>query len=165
MTNPDNPNIINFDLWKQAAGGRHQIGTLAGFRSEQVAGFLLECMAGFVGIRTPRPNALWVSNFTYVATWAGFVYIAFVIDTFARRIVGWRASRTVHAGFVLDALEQALCERRPLRGGLVHHSDLPPRTRKFRRQRVWFGGFGAALGGAQRFEGACGTLTPPVRQR
>ena len=54
MTNPDNPNIINFDLWKQAAGGRHQIGTLAGFRSEQVAGFLLECMAGFVGIRTPN---------------------------------------------------------------------------------------------------------------
>jgi hypothetical protein len=52
LTNPDNTNIINFDLWKQAAGGRHQIGTLAGFKSEQVAGFLLECMAGFVGIRT-----------------------------------------------------------------------------------------------------------------
>ena len=73
--------------------------------------------------QAPRPNALWVSDFTYVATWAGFVYVAFVIDTFARRIVGWRASRTAHAGFVLDALEQALCERRPLRGGLVHHSD------------------------------------------
>jgi hypothetical protein len=53
LTNPDNPNIINFDLWKQADGGRHQIGTMAGFRSEQVAGFLLECMAGFVGIRRP----------------------------------------------------------------------------------------------------------------
>jgi hypothetical protein len=52
LTNPVNPNIINFDLWKQAAGGRHQIGTMAGFRSEQVAGFLLECMAGFVGIRS-----------------------------------------------------------------------------------------------------------------
>jgi len=52
LTNPDNPNIINFDLWKQAAGGRHQIGTMAGFRSEQVAGFQLECMAGFVGIRS-----------------------------------------------------------------------------------------------------------------
>jgi len=63
--------------------------------------------------QAPRPNALWVSDFTYVATWAGFVYVAFVIDTFARRIVGWRASRTAHAGFVLDALEQALCERRP----------------------------------------------------
>ena len=72
----------------------------------------------------PRPNALWVSDFTYVATWAGFVYVAFVIDTYARRIVGWRVSRTAHAGFVLDALEQALHERRPLhRDGLVHHSD------------------------------------------
>jgi putative transposase len=74
--------------------------------------------------KAPRPNALWVSDFTYVTTWAGFVYVAFVIDTFARRIVGWRASRTAHAGFVLDALEQALHARRPVRGGgLVHHSD------------------------------------------
>jgi transposase InsO family protein len=72
----------------------------------------------------PRPNALWVSDFTSVATWAGFVYVAFVIDAFARRIVGWRVSRTAHAGFVLDALEQALHDRRPVRGGgLVHHSD------------------------------------------
>ena len=74
--------------------------------------------------KAPRPNALWVSDFTYVATWAGFVYVAFVIDVFARRIVGWRVSRTAHAGFVLDALEQALHARRPVRGGgLVHHSD------------------------------------------
>jgi len=74
--------------------------------------------------QAPRPNVLWVSDFTYVATWQGFVYVAFVIDTFARRIVGWRASRTAHAGFVLDALEQALYDRRPVhRGGLVHHSD------------------------------------------
>ena len=74
--------------------------------------------------KAPRPNVLWVSDFTYVATWAGFVYVAFVIDAFARRIVGWRASRTAHAGFVLDALEQALHERRPFQdGGLVHHSD------------------------------------------
>ncbi len=57
------------------------------------------------------PNALWVSDFTYVATWAGFVYVAFVIDVFARRIVGWRASRSAQAGFVLDALEQALHQR------------------------------------------------------
>jgi putative transposase len=72
----------------------------------------------------PRPNVLWVSDFTYVSTWTGFVYVAFVIDTYARRIVGWRASRTAHAGFVLDALEQALHDRKPLhRGGLVHHSD------------------------------------------
>jgi putative transposase len=71
-----------------------------------------------------RPNALWVSDFTYVATWAGFVYVGFVIDAFARRIVGWRVSRTAHAGFVLDALEQALHQRRPIHGGgLVHHSD------------------------------------------
>ncbi len=74
--------------------------------------------------RAPAPNMLWVSDFTYVSTWTGFVYVAFVIDVFARRIVGWRASRTAHAGFVLDALEQALHERRPAhRGGLVHHSD------------------------------------------
>ena len=72
----------------------------------------------------PRPNALWVSDFTYVSTWAGFVYVAFVIDVYARRIVGWRTSRTAHASFVLDALEQALHDRRPVhRGGLVHHSD------------------------------------------
>jgi putative transposase len=74
--------------------------------------------------QAPRPNALWVSDFTYVATWSGFVYVAFVIDAYARRIVGWRVSRTAHAGFVLDALEQALHERRPVQGGgLVHHSD------------------------------------------
>ena len=72
--------------------------------------------------KAPRPNALWVSDFTYVATWSGFVYVAFVIDAFARRIVGWRVSRTAQASFVLDALEQALHERRPVRG-LVHHSD------------------------------------------
>jgi putative transposase len=72
----------------------------------------------------PRPNALWVSDFTYVSTWTGFVYVAFVIDAYARRIVGWRVSRSAHASFVLDALEQALHERRPVhRGGLVHHSD------------------------------------------
>src|SRR5208283_1909375 len=69
-------------------------------------------------VRLPRPTH------PYVATWAGFVYVAFVIDAFARRIVGWRVSRTAHASFVLDAFEQALFERRPVRGGgLVHHSD------------------------------------------
>jgi putative transposase len=74
--------------------------------------------------KAPRPNAPWVSDFTYVATWSGFAHVAFIIDAYARRIVGWRVSRTAHAGFVLDALEQALHERRPLhRGGLVHHSD------------------------------------------
>ena len=74
--------------------------------------------------KAPAPNMLWLSDFTYVATWQGFVYVAFVIDAFARRIVGWRASRTAHAGFVLDALDQALHDRRPIhRGGLIHHSD------------------------------------------
>ena len=72
----------------------------------------------------PAPNRLWVSDFTYVSTWGGFVYVAFVIDVYARYIVGWRASRTAHASFVLDTLEQALHDRRPVhRGGLVHHSD------------------------------------------
>ena len=70
------------------------------------------------------PNRLWVADFTYVATWGGFVYVAFVIDVFARRIVGWRGSRSARADFVLDALEQALHERRPFAGsGLVCHSD------------------------------------------
>ena len=93
-------------------GVRKQVDQL-GFASFQGADLVL-----------PRPNALWVSDFTYVATWRGFVYVAFVIDTFARSIVGWRASRTAHAGFLLDALEQALRKRRPVHGGgLVHHSD------------------------------------------
>lgn len=74
--------------------------------------------------RVPAPNRLWVSDFTYVATWAGFAYVAFVIDAYARRIVGWRVSRSMEAGFVLDALEQALHARQPMRGaGLIHHSD------------------------------------------
>ena len=74
--------------------------------------------------RVPAPNMLWVSDFTCVATWRGFVYVAFVIDAYARRIVGWRVSTTPQAGFVLDVLEQAVHERRPVKGmGLVHHSD------------------------------------------
>jgi putative transposase len=73
--------------------------------------------------KAPRPNVLWVADFTYVATWSGFVHVAFVVDAFARRIVGWRVSRTATAGFVLDALEQALHARRPVEGRLIHHSD------------------------------------------
>ncbi len=73
--------------------------------------------------RADRPNQLWVSDFTYVSTWQGFVYVAFVIDVYARRIVGWRVSRTAHTDFVLDALEQALHDRRPARQALIHHSD------------------------------------------
>jgi transposase InsO family protein len=71
-----------------------------------------------------RPNQLWVSDFTYVATWAGFVYVAFVIDVFARRIVGWRVSSSMRTDFVLDALEQAIYARGGTTpAGLVHHSD------------------------------------------
>ena len=70
----------------------------------------------------PAPNMLWVSDFTYVSTWTGFVYVAFVIDVYARRIVGWRVSRNPTAAFVLDALEQALHARRPT-DSLIHHSD------------------------------------------
>ena len=74
--------------------------------------------------KATRPNELWVSDFTHVSTWQGFVYVAFIIDVFARRIVGWRVSSTAHTDFVLDALEQALHDRRPATGKrLVAHSD------------------------------------------
>ena len=74
--------------------------------------------------KADRPNALWVSDFTDVSTWQGFVYVAFVIDVFARRIVGWRVSATARTAFVLDALEQALYERGPISPDrLIHHSD------------------------------------------
>ena len=90
--------------------------------------------AASAGVRPPdlvdrqftatRPNQLWVSDFTYVATWKGFVYVAFVIDVFSRRIVGWRVSASLRTDFVLDALEQAVCDRGADRvSGLVHHSD------------------------------------------
>ena len=69
-----------------------------------------------------RPNPLWVSDFTYVSTWQGWLHVAFVIDVFARRIVGWRVSNTMSTDFVLDALEPALYERRPAES-LTHHSD------------------------------------------
>lgn len=70
------------------------------------------------------PNQLWVSDFTYVATWRGFIYTAFVIDVFARRIVGWRVSTSLQTDFVLDALEQALYDRGPAApASLIHHSD------------------------------------------
>ena len=69
-----------------------------------------------------RPNELWVADFTYVATWTGFVYVAFVIDVFARRIIGWRVARSMQTELVLDALEQALWARSGTKG-VVHHSD------------------------------------------
>jgi len=71
-----------------------------------------------------RPNQLWVSDLTYVATWRGFVYVAFVIDAFSRRIIGWRVSNSLRSDLALDALEQAIYERDANREeGLVHHSD------------------------------------------
>lgn len=74
--------------------------------------------------RAERPNQLWVSDFTYVSTWQGWLYVAFVIDVFARRIVGWRVSSSMQTDFVLDALEQALYARQPERdSSLIHHSD------------------------------------------
>jgi len=69
-----------------------------------------------------RPNELWIADFTYVATWTGFVYVAFVIDVFARCIVGWRVSRSMQTDLVLDALEQAFYARQ-VGEGLIHHSD------------------------------------------
>jgi len=73
---------------------------------------------------TTAPNRLWVADFTYVSTWAGFVYVAFIIDVYARRIVGWKVSKSPTADFVLDALEQALHARRPAKkNDLIHHSD------------------------------------------
>ena len=74
--------------------------------------------------KADRPNQLWVSDFTYVSTWQGWLYVAFVIDVFARRIVGWRVSSSMRTDFVLDALEQALYARQPERDdALIHHSD------------------------------------------
>jgi transposase InsO family protein len=69
-----------------------------------------------------RPNQLWVADITFVVTWAGFVYVAFITDVFARHIVGWRVSRSLHTDMVLDALEQALWARRETKG-LIHRSD------------------------------------------
>jgi putative transposase len=73
-------------------------------------------------VRASRPNQLWVADLTYVATWMGFVYVAFVIDVFSRAIVGWRVSSSLRSDIALDALEQAL-HARPGTNGLVHHSD------------------------------------------
>lgn len=92
-----------------------------------------------------RPNQLWVSDLTYVATWSGFVYVAFVIDVFARRIVGWRVSASMRTDLVLDALEQAISARRgDTLTGLVHYRDrgtspraTPTGSRKRASLRRW----------------------------
>jgi putative transposase len=81
--------------------------------------------------RADRPNQIWVADFTYVATWSGFVYVAFIIDVFSRMIVGWRVSTSMHADLTLDALEQALWARK-IKGNLIHHSDRGSQYLSFR---------------------------------
>jgi len=106
--------------------------------------------------RADRPDQLWLSDFTYVSTWSGFVYVAFIIDAFARRIVGWRVSRTADAGFVLDALEQALHQRRPAgKSGLVHHSDRGSQYLSIRyTERLGLAGIEPSVGGVGDSYGA-----------
>ncbi|QKM47044.1 hypothetical protein B7760_01051 [Burkholderia glumae] len=88
--------------------------------------------------KAERPNQLWGSDFTYVSTWQGWLYVAFVIDVFARRIVGWRVSSSMSTDFVLDALEQALYARQPGDDGtLIHHSDRGLNTSAFGTANVW----------------------------
>nr|ULG19897.1 transposase [Yersinia frederiksenii] len=90
---------------------------------------------------TERPNQLWCADFTYVSTWQGFAYVAFIIDVFAGTIVGWQVSSSMEARFVLDALEQALWARRP--SGTIHHSDKGSQyvslayTQRLRRRSCW----------------------------
>ena len=85
-----------------------------------------------------RPNTLWVADLTYVATWRGFVYVAFVIDAYARRIVGWRVSDSLHTELALDALEQALYDRAVgHEGALVHHSDRGTSTCRSATPSAW----------------------------
>ena len=88
--------------------------------------------------RAERPNQLWISDFTYVSTWQGWLYVAFVIDVFARRIVGWRVSSSMRTDFVLDALEQALYARRTERdSSLIHHSDRGSQYVSFGTPNAW----------------------------
>ena len=88
--------------------------------------------------KAQRPDQLWVSDFTYVSTWQGIVYVGFVIDVFARRIVGWRVSSSMSTDFVLDALEQALYARQAERDeALIHHSDRARNTFPFGTASAW----------------------------
>ena len=101
--------------------------------------------------KAPRPNALWVSDFTYVATWAGTVYVAFAIDVFSRTIVGWRASMSKETALVLDAIDMGLRARRyrprPGADKLVHHSDAGSQYTSFRfTQHLLDAGIDASIG-------------------
>lgn len=96
------------------------------------------------------PNELWVSDLTYVATWRGFVYVAFVIDAFSRRIVGWRVSNSLRSDLALDALEQAICERGADRQDrLIHYSDRGVQYLSIRRRRATGRGGHRAVGRQQ----------------
>ena len=106
-----------------------------------------------------RPNQLWVSDLTYVATWRGFVYAAFVIDVFARRIVGWRVSSSLHADLALDALEQALHQRSD-RDGLVHHSDRGVQYLSMHIRNAW-----PMPASPRRWAAAATRMTTPSRNR
>ena len=97
-------------------GGRFKLTTVAGDSANRPPDLVER------EFHATRPNQLWVADITYVATWAGFVYVAFVIDVFSRSIVGWRVSRSLRSDLALDALEQAL-HARPHGEDLVHHSD------------------------------------------
>jgi putative transposase len=90
-----------------------------------------------------RPNQLWVADLTYVATWAGFAYVAFVVDVFSRMIVGWRVSRSLRSDLALDALEQALYAR-PDTDDLIHHSDRGSQPGFKGSSQQW--GFGSIVG-------------------
>jgi putative transposase len=90
-----------------------------------------------------RPNQLWVADLTYVATWAGFAYVAFVVDVFSRMIVGWRVSRSLRSDLALDALEQALYAR-PDTDDLIHHSDRGSQPGFKGASQQW--GFGSIVG-------------------
>ena len=106
------------DLRGVVRGRRYKVTTTPGEKSERPADLVQRRFTA------TRPNQLWVSDLTYVATRGGFVYVAFVIDVFARQIVGWRVSTSLRTDLALDALEQALYERHAaLDGPLVHHSD------------------------------------------
>ena len=128
-------------VWHQLRRGKHDIarctverlmrkqglqGVTRGRKKTTIADPALACPDDRVNreFKADAPNLLWVSDFTYVSTWAGMVYVAFVIDVFARKIVGWRVSTSMTTSFVLDALNQAIIQRCPTEGGgLIHHSD------------------------------------------
>ena len=116
-----------------------------------------------------RPNQLWVADITFVATWTGFVYVAFITDVFARYIVGWRVSRSLRTDLILDALEQALWARREI-SGLIHHSDrgsqylsilYTERLAQYRRSRICYIGVGGLV--QQSKIAGCNRICPTGR--